>query len=62
MVVVDTRTIDCPEIGREFVSGEVQPDLEDEFVDLGVQFCPEERHKIIKYIDRYLSRKVLKYL
>jgi hypothetical protein len=43
-VVVDKTAINGSKVGSILVSGEVESDLEDEFVDLSVELNPEERH------------------
>ena len=54
-VVVGEGSVDGADIGGVFVSGELESLFEDEFVDLRVEFHPEEGH-LISFIN--LSRIV----
>ena len=40
------RSVDGPEIGGVLVPGELEPDLEDQLVDLGVEFHPKKWHQL----------------
>jgi hypothetical protein len=42
LVVACAGSVDGPDIGGVFVPGEVESDLEDELVDLGIEFGSEE--------------------
>ncbi len=45
LVVACAGSVDGPDIGGVFVPGEVESDLEDELVDLGIEFGSEESHR-----------------
>lgn len=49
-IVVGARSIDGPDVRGVFVPSKVEPDLKDEFVDLGVEFCSKEGHSGYNFI------------
>lgn len=46
-IVFGAAAVDGSDVGKVLVLGESQPHLQQEAVDLGVEFYPEECHKLV---------------